>query len=188
MTLNEQLLRAELDSLNMRIKDYAVYLGISPVTLYRKLSGESDFDRKEILKSQNSSANASLTSFFCRKCNANTTPNPHQLRKEDPIMPIRMRFAAQALEELRKEDPETPVSLHYIRALAASGKIPVVRAGGAGLSITTPCWTTWRIPQRKRLSTEKSAGSAAKTLNFAPQKKRRKKECILNPATTTTER
>ncbi len=44
-------------------------------------------------------------------------------------MTVRMRFAAQALEELRKEDPQTPVSLHYIRSLAASGKVPVVRVG-----------------------------------------------------------
>lgn len=44
-------------------------------------------------------------------------------------MSVRMRFAAQALEELHKEDPETPVTLHYVRSLAASGKVPVVRVG-----------------------------------------------------------
>lgn len=37
----------------------------------------------------------------------------------------RMRYAAQALAELKKQDPDTPVTLNYLRALAASGKIPV---------------------------------------------------------------
>ncbi len=40
-----------------------------------------------------------------------------------------MRFPAQALEELRKDDPNTPVTLNYIRALAASGRVPVVKVG-----------------------------------------------------------
>ncbi len=41
----------------------------------------------------------------------------------------RMRYPAQALELLRQEDPDTCVSLNFIRALAASGKIPVVKIG-----------------------------------------------------------
>lgn len=41
----------------------------------------------------------------------------------------RMRYAAQALEELRREDPDTPVTLNHIRALAASGKVPVHKIG-----------------------------------------------------------
>lgn len=41
----------------------------------------------------------------------------------------RMRYAAQALELIRQEDPESCVSLNFIRALAASGKIPVVKIG-----------------------------------------------------------
>lgn len=40
-----------------------------------------------------------------------------------------MRFPAQALEELRKDDPNTPVTLNYIRVLAASGRVPVVKVG-----------------------------------------------------------
>ena len=40
-----------------------------------------------------------------------------------------MRFPAQALDELRKDDPNTPVTLNYIRALAASGRVPVVKVG-----------------------------------------------------------
>ena len=44
-------------------------------------------------------------------------------------MAARMRFPAQALEELRREDPDTPITLNYIRALAASGEIPVVMIG-----------------------------------------------------------
>lgn len=44
-------------------------------------------------------------------------------------MAIRMRYPEQALEELRREDPATPVTLHFIRALAASGKIPVTMIG-----------------------------------------------------------
>lgn len=40
-----------------------------------------------------------------------------------------MRFPAQVLEELRKDDPNTPVTLNYIRSLAASGRVPVVKVG-----------------------------------------------------------
>lgn len=44
-------------------------------------------------------------------------------------MPARMRFPAQALEELRREDPGTQVTLHYIRRLAATGRVPYVLIG-----------------------------------------------------------
>ena len=43
--------------------------------------------------------------------------------------PKRMRYPQQALEELRREDPETPVTLHFIRSLVKSGKIPSIRIG-----------------------------------------------------------
>ena len=42
---------------------------------------------------------------------------------------VRMRFAAQALEELRKDDPGTPVTLNLIRTLARRGDIPSVQVG-----------------------------------------------------------
>lgn len=45
----------------------------------------------------------------------------------------RMRYAAQALELIRKEDPETQLTLNHLRALAASGKIPVHRVGNRRL-------------------------------------------------------
>lgn len=44
-------------------------------------------------------------------------------------MAVRMRFPAQALEELKKEDPNTSVTVNYIRALAKTGKVPVVMLG-----------------------------------------------------------
>lgn len=44
-------------------------------------------------------------------------------------MAVKMRFPAQALKELKEEDPNTPITLNYIRALAASGKIPVTKVG-----------------------------------------------------------
>lgn len=42
---------------------------------------------------------------------------------------VRMRYPAQALDELRREDPKTPVTLHFIRSLVKSGKIPSIRIG-----------------------------------------------------------
>jgi len=44
-------------------------------------------------------------------------------------MAARMRYAAEALELIREADPGTPVTLNHIRALAASGKIPVHKIG-----------------------------------------------------------
>ena len=41
----------------------------------------------------------------------------------------RMRYPAQALELIKQEDPDTCVTLNYIRSLAASGAVPVVRIG-----------------------------------------------------------
>lgn len=41
----------------------------------------------------------------------------------------RMRYPAQALELIKQEDPDTCVTLNYIRSLAASGTVPVVRIG-----------------------------------------------------------
>ena len=42
---------------------------------------------------------------------------------------VRMRFAAQALDELRKLDPETPVTLRFIKQLMRTGAIPSVPVG-----------------------------------------------------------
>lgn len=42
---------------------------------------------------------------------------------------VRMRFAAQALDELRKLDPETPVTLRLIKQLMRTGAIPSVPVG-----------------------------------------------------------
>ena len=42
---------------------------------------------------------------------------------------VRMRFAAQALNELRKLDPETPVTLRFIKQLMRAGAIPSVPVG-----------------------------------------------------------
>lgn len=41
----------------------------------------------------------------------------------------RMRYAAQALALIRDQDPDTAITLNHIRALAASGKIPVHQVG-----------------------------------------------------------
>ena len=42
---------------------------------------------------------------------------------------VRMRFAAQALDELRKLDPETSVTLRFIKQLMRTGAIPSVPVG-----------------------------------------------------------
>ena len=42
---------------------------------------------------------------------------------------VRLRFAAQALDELRKLDPETPVTLRFIKQLMRTGAIPSVPVG-----------------------------------------------------------
>lgn len=42
---------------------------------------------------------------------------------------VRMRFAAQVLEELRKLDPETPVTLRFIKQLMHTGAVPSVPVG-----------------------------------------------------------
>lgn len=42
---------------------------------------------------------------------------------------VRMRFAAQALDELRKLDPETLVTLRFIKQLMRTGAIPSVPVG-----------------------------------------------------------
>ena len=42
---------------------------------------------------------------------------------------VRMRFAAQALDELRKLDPETPITLRFIKQLMRTGAIPSVPVG-----------------------------------------------------------
>lgn len=47
---NENLFRFLLKEKNLTISDVAKYLDISIVTLYRKMSGESDFYSKEIQK------------------------------------------------------------------------------------------------------------------------------------------
>ena len=41
----------------------------------------------------------------------------------------RMRTAERVYDIIKEQDPETDVTLHYIRALIKSGKIPVARAG-----------------------------------------------------------
>ena len=41
----------------------------------------------------------------------------------------RMRTAEGILKQLRDDDPNTAVSLHYIRGVIKSGRIPVVSAG-----------------------------------------------------------
>ena len=46
------------------------------------------------------------------------------------MIPVRMRFPAQALEELRRADPDTPVSLKMIRRLMKTGAVPSVPVGG----------------------------------------------------------
>ena len=43
---------------------------------------------------------------------------------------VRMRFAAQALDELRKLDPKTPVTLRFIKQLMRTGAIPSVPVAG----------------------------------------------------------
>lgn len=45
---SEDLFRKALKEHNLTITDVAARLGISTVTLYRKMSGESDFYRAEI--------------------------------------------------------------------------------------------------------------------------------------------
>lgn len=47
---NEELFHSELKKLGMTVPALAKHLGISKVTLYRKISGESDFYRDEIQK------------------------------------------------------------------------------------------------------------------------------------------
>ena len=47
---NADVFYTELRKLGMSVPDLAKLLGISKVTLYRKISGESDFFRDEIQK------------------------------------------------------------------------------------------------------------------------------------------
>lgn len=47
---SEELFHSELKKLGMTVPALAKHLGISKVTLYRKISGESDFRRGEIQK------------------------------------------------------------------------------------------------------------------------------------------
>ena len=51
-----------------------------------------------------------------------------QNRKEAEKMP-RMRTATGALEIIKQQDPGTAVTLHYIRQLISSGKVPFVPVG-----------------------------------------------------------
>lgn len=48
--MNKELFCFELKKVGMTVPELAKYLGISKVTLYRKISGESDFYRDEIQK------------------------------------------------------------------------------------------------------------------------------------------
>lgn len=41
----------------------------------------------------------------------------------------RMRTATGALEIIKQQDPDTAVTLHYIRQLISSGKVPFVPVG-----------------------------------------------------------
>lgn len=47
---NENEFRVSLDRARLTVKQVAEFLGISTTTLYRKMSGESDFYREEIQK------------------------------------------------------------------------------------------------------------------------------------------
>lgn len=47
---NEERFNAELKKLGMSVPELAKHLGISKVTLYRKIYGQSDFYRDEIQK------------------------------------------------------------------------------------------------------------------------------------------
>ena len=47
---NERAFYEEMKRLGMSVPELAKHLGISKVTLYRKISGESDFYRDEIQK------------------------------------------------------------------------------------------------------------------------------------------
>ena len=49
--MDEKRLKAELILKGMNLEDYAKYLGINKVTLYRKIKGISDFNLPEIKKS-----------------------------------------------------------------------------------------------------------------------------------------
>ena len=49
--IDENYLRSQLAVRGMTMREYADYLGISSVTLYRKINGESDFSRSEVAKS-----------------------------------------------------------------------------------------------------------------------------------------
>ena len=51
-----------------------------------------------------------------------------QNRKEAKKVP-RMRTATGALEIIKQQDPDTAVTLHYIRQLISSGKVPFVPVG-----------------------------------------------------------
>ena len=41
----------------------------------------------------------------------------------------RMRTAARVLEIIKEQDPDTEVTLHYLRYLIHSGKVPVTPVG-----------------------------------------------------------
>lgn len=45
----------------------------------------------------------------------------------------RMRMAKGVLEAIKEQDPGTQVTLHYIRAIINSGKVPVARSGAKKL-------------------------------------------------------
>lgn len=50
--MDEKKLKAELILKGMKLEDFAEYLGINKVTLYRKMNGISDFNLSEIKKSR----------------------------------------------------------------------------------------------------------------------------------------
>jgi predicted transcriptional regulator len=60
----EELLRQALKEHNLTITDLAAGLDISTVTLYRKMSGESDFYRAEITKVKQLLPNANVYRIF----------------------------------------------------------------------------------------------------------------------------
>jgi len=61
---NEELFRQALKEHDLTITDLAAGLNISTVTLYRKMSGESDFYRAEINKIKQLLPNANVYRIF----------------------------------------------------------------------------------------------------------------------------
>ncbi len=67
--LNKELLASKIKERGYTLENFAKELGINPATLYRKMTGESDFTRAEIQTAKNILAldvNSAEAIFFAK--------------------------------------------------------------------------------------------------------------------------